>query len=110
MKELQNYSWPGNIRELSNVIERAVINTHGPVLVLADKLDVPRENNSLPNETKSLEEMERDFILQRLEQTGWKIEGTGGAAESLGINSSTLRNRMKKLGIQKPKASATFPS
>jgi PAS domain S-box-containing protein len=110
MKELQNYSWPGNIRELSNVIERAVINTHGPVLTLADKLDVPRENSSLSDETKSLEEMEREFILRRLELTDWKIEGTGGAAESLGINSSTLRNRMKKLGIQKPKASATFPS
>jgi PAS domain S-box-containing protein len=109
MKELQNYSWPGNVRELSNVIERAVINTHGPVLVLADKLDVPRENNSLPDETKSLEEMEREFILQRLELTDWKIEGAGGAAESLGINSSTLRNRMKKLGIHRPKSSISIP-
>jgi formate hydrogenlyase transcriptional activator len=102
MKELQNYPWPGNVRELSNVIERAVINTQGAVLVLADKLDVPHENNSLSGDTRSLEEMEREFILQRLEQTNWKIEGTGGAAESLGINSSTLRNRMKKLGIQRP--------
>jgi PAS domain S-box-containing protein len=103
MKELQNYDWPGNVRELSNVIERAVINTHGPVLVLADKLDVPRENGPLSNNTKSLEEMEREFILQRLELTDWRIEGIGGAAISLGINSSTLRNRMKKLGIRRPK-------
>jgi formate hydrogenlyase transcriptional activator len=102
MKELQNYLWPGNVRELSNVIERAVINTQGEVLVLADKLDVPHENNSLSRDTRSLIEMEREFILQRLEQTNWKIEGIGGAAESLGINSSTLRNRMKKLGIQRP--------
>jgi formate hydrogenlyase transcriptional activator len=101
MKELQNYPWPGNVRELSNVIERAVINTQGAVLVLADKLDVPHDNSSQTGDTRSLAEMEREFILQRLEQTNWKIDGIGGAAESLRINSSTLRNRMKKLGIQR---------
>ncbi len=101
MNDLQNYPWPGNVRELSNVIERAVINSPGAVLVLADKLDVPHENNSQPGETRSLEEMEREFIIKRLEQTNWKIDGVGGAAESLRINSSTLRNRMKKLGIQR---------
>jgi formate hydrogenlyase transcriptional activator len=104
LKELQNYDWPGNVRELSNVIERAVINTQGSVLVLADKLDIPQGNYPPSGGSQTLEAMEREFILQRLEQTNWKIEGIGGAADSLGINSSTLRNRMKKLGIQRPKS------
>src|SRR5262245_23013502 len=102
MKALQNHSWPGNIRELSNVIERAVINTEGSVLQLADKLESPPEpgEDYLMN-TKSFEDLEREIILQRLKQTNWKISGPGGAANSLGLNPSTLRTRMIKLGIQR---------
>ncbi len=103
MKELQNYSWPGNVRELANVIERAMINSQGQVLVLSDKLEIAHENGSPSSRTISFEAMEREFILQRLEQTNWKVEGKDGAAQSLGLNSSTLRNRMNKLGIQRPK-------
>jgi len=101
MKALQNHSWPGNIRELSNVIERAVINTEGSVLQLADKLESPPEPGDYLMNTKSFEELEREIILQRLKQTNWKISGPGGAANSLGLNPSTLRTRMIKLGIQR---------
>jgi PAS domain S-box-containing protein len=101
MKVLQNYGWPGNIRELSNVIERAVINTQGSVLQLADKLAPAQETGNHSANRKSFEELEREIILQRLEQTNWKISGPGGAANSLGLNPSTLRTRMIKLGIQR---------
>ncbi len=101
MKALQDYTWPGNIRELANVIERAVINAQGPVLLLAEKLDhaTTLEEPSLNHQ--SLAEMERDIILRRLEESNWKIEGVGGAAHSLGLKPSTLRLRMTKLGIQR---------
>jgi PAS domain S-box-containing protein len=101
MKALQNYGWPGNVRELSNVIERAVINTQGLVLQLADKLEPPLNTGDHSTNGRSFEELEREIILQRLEQTNWKISGPGGAADSLGLNPSTLRTRMIKLGIQR---------
>jgi formate hydrogenlyase transcriptional activator len=101
MKELQDYSWPGNIRELSNVIERAVINAQGPVLHLAEKLEPSLALNVSANNAKTLAEIERDIILQRLEETRWKIEGPHGAARSLGLNPSTLRLRMNKHGLQR---------
>jgi chemotaxis protein methyltransferase CheR len=100
MTTLQNYPWPGNVRELENVIERAVINTSGPKLRLVDKLN--KTHVDLPTSLKTLEEMERDYILQVLEETKWRIEGPKGAALILGINPSTLRSRMRKLNIQKP--------
>jgi len=101
MKALQNYGWPGNVRELSNVIERAVINTQGTVLQLADKLEPSLNTHDDYRNAKRFEELEREIILQRLEQTNWKISGPGGAAASLGLNPSTLRTRMIKLGIQR---------
>ncbi|MBO0723276.1 MAG: sigma 54-interacting transcriptional regulator, partial [Blastocatellia bacterium] len=106
MKALQSYSWPGNVRELSNVIERAVINTQGTVLQLLDNLE-PSLNttNDESRNAKSFKELEREIILQRLEQTNWKISGPGGAAHSLGLNPSTLRTRMIKLGIQRSEGS-----
>ena len=104
MKALTLYSWPGNVRELANVIERAVINSQGTVLQLADKLE-PLVSESLSSANgRTLAEMEREIILKRLEETGWKIEGPNGAAQSLGLYPSTLRNRMSKLGILKSKA------
>jgi formate hydrogenlyase transcriptional activator len=102
LRALQTHSWPGNVRELANVIERAVINTQGPILAMADKLETKQESRFQSGLTKTLEEMEREFILQRLEETHWKIEGQTGAAHSLGLNPSTLRNRMLKLGIRRP--------
>lgn len=100
MDELQSYDWPGNIRELENVIERAIISSEGPVLTLADRL-MTRHSPSAPTAPKSLESLEREHILSVLEQTRWKIEGKQGAATLLGLNPSTLRGRMRKLDIQR---------
>jgi formate hydrogenlyase transcriptional activator len=98
MDELQSYDWPGNIRELENVIERALISSDGPVLSLADRLTSrgPSADKTVPT---SLESVERRHILSVLEQTHWRIEGKGGAATLMGLNPSTLRGRMRKLGI-----------
>ena len=97
MKALQDYPWPGNVRELESVLERAVILCPGPVLQLADKL----ETASLPlsSAVRTLEETERSQILKVLSETRWRIEGKDGAAAILGLNPSTLRARMHKLGI-----------
>ena len=100
MDDLQSHSWPGNIRELANVIERAVIHTHGSVLQVVDHFKPVID--SAPTET--LEEVEREYIVRTLENTGWRIEGSHGAAKILGLNPSTLRTRMLKLGIQRRRA------
>src|SRR5262249_26388493 len=102
VKALEEYRWPGNIRELASVIERAVIVSSGPLVCLADKLSVGSESASMPVDRRSLEEIERQTILIRLEETGWKLDGKGGAAESLGLKPGTLRSRMIKLGIRAP--------
>jgi formate hydrogenlyase transcriptional activator len=99
MKTLQEYDWPGNIRELQNVIERAVILCPGPLLNLADKLEDLA--CSSPPGLRTLEETEREQILKTLSVTRWRINGKNGAAEILGLNPSTLRARMKKLGIRR---------
>ncbi|MFA4904773.1 MAG: sigma 54-interacting transcriptional regulator [Desulfobaccales bacterium] len=100
MNALQNYHWPGNVRELENVLERAVINSSGPKLRLVDELKTPFKN--LCTSQKTLESVERDYIVQTLEQTHWKVGGKNSAAEILGLDRSTLRARMRKLDIQKP--------
>ena len=101
MSILKNCSWPGNIRELQNVIERAVINTNGSVLCLTDKLEVSLDAEQTTNRKKSLKVVEHDCILNVLQQTKWKIEGKNGAAVILGLNPSTLRSRMRNLGIRR---------
>lgn len=100
MKRLQNYPWPGNIRELESLIERAVILSPGPSLQLTDRL----ETASQPLETtiKTLEEMQRYQILKTLSETRWRIEGNHGAAAILDLHPSTLRSMMRKLGIARP--------
>jgi PAS domain S-box-containing protein len=100
MNTLRDYPWPGNIRELENVLERAVINSSGPKLHLVDELKKPSKD--LTTTQKTLEEVERDHIVRILEQTHWKVSGQNGAAEILGLNRSTLRARMRKLGIRQP--------
>jgi len=100
METLTHYSWPGNIRELENVIERAMINTVDGKLQLADKLGPPRMK--LIQELKSLNEVERDYIVEVLKRVNWKISGKNSAAEILQLDRSTLRSRMKKLDISKP--------
>ena len=99
MQGLQTHSWPGNVRELANVIERAVIHTQGTVLQVVDRFEqVPEEQ---PDATRTLEGVEREHIIRTLENTGWRIEGPFGAAKILGLNPSTLRTRMLKLGIHR---------
>jgi formate hydrogenlyase transcriptional activator len=100
MNALQNYHWPGNVRELENVLERAVINSSGPKLRLVDELKQPFKG--LGSGKKTLETIERDYIIQILEQTQWKVSGNNSASEILGLDRSTLRARMRKLGIVKP--------
>ncbi len=99
IKALQEYSWPGNIRELENLIERAVITSR----LLHLQIDLPPcSSASLFPRGWTLQEMERAYIIQTLEKTGWVIEGPDGAAVLLGLNHATLRSRMKKLHIFRP--------
>jgi formate hydrogenlyase transcriptional activator len=99
LEALRSYNWPGNVRELANVIERAIITTTGAVLQISNTMEtLPDMSPHTPS--KTLEEMEREYIIAVREATGWKIEGPDGAAKILGLNPSTLRTRMKKLGIQ----------
>ena len=115
MGALTRYPWPGNIRELQNVIERAVILTSGPVLnVRSDDLRssaqaaaspaAPSGRTSVPpsaqNMRAALEEAERQQILAALEKTNWIVAGPEGAAAHLGLKRSTLQSRMQKLGIR----------
>lgn len=103
MKALASYGWPGNVRELENVIERAVILTDGTALYLDDVLETARTPAMPTSGTATLEEAEREYILQVLESTNWRVRGKRGTAEILDINPSTLRSRMKKLGIERPR-------
>ena len=100
MKALQDYPWPGNVRELESIIERAVILCTGPVLQLADKLEITAPTVSLA--LRTLEETERNQVIKILSESQWHIEGEKGAATILGIHPSTLRARMHKLGIARP--------
>jgi len=97
MKALQDYPWPGNVRELESIIERAVILCPGPVLQLADKLEI--SSHPISSAVRTLEETERNQILKILSETRWRIEGKDGAAAILGLHPSTLRARMHKIGI-----------
>jgi transcriptional regulator with GAF, ATPase, and Fis domain len=100
MDQLQRYHWPGNIRELENVLERGVINSSGPKLRLVDELKRP--DKDLAKANQSLQDVEREYIVRVLKQTHWKVSGKNSAAEVLGLDRSTLRARMQKLGIRKP--------
>ena len=114
MVQLQSYDWPGNIRELRNVIERAVILARGGAL----EFDLPtgsevspailptRANEANPEReffTESeMQQRERNNILAILKKSGWKIKGADGAAELLGVKPTTLLSRMKKMGLKRP--------
>ena len=99
---LRTYAWPGNVRELENVIERAVILSKGRQLALGQWLVTPRTTTPQGTEITSLAEMERRYILEVLDITGWRVSGPRGAAEVLDMKSTTLDARMKKLGILRP--------
>ena len=105
LEQLQNYNWPGNVRELEHVIERAVLLAEGETLFV----DLPLGHEgrgglsaavAAPEKLRTLEEMERDYIGEVLRRTQSAIAGKGGAADILGLPPSTLRDRMKKLGIK----------
>lgn len=101
LKRLQDYSWPGNIRELENILERALILSPGPVLEVApDQLSMP-EATKPGSDAVSLEEVEKNHILSMLDKSNWVIEGPKGAALALQMHPNTLRSRMKKLGIKR---------
>src|SRR5262249_47646323 len=105
LERLQNYGWPGNVRELEHVIERAVLLAEGDVLFV-DPLG--REGRSAmgaataaaPTQLRRLDEVGRAYIGEVLRRTRGAIAGKGGASEILGLPPSTLRDRMKKLGIK----------
>ena len=130
MERLSGYPWPGNIRELENILERAVILSNGPTLELDPEVfasvtatrpanDGPSRPSSSASDgpgatgvgpappLESLESNTRNHILTALEKSGWVIDGPRGAAKVLGLHPNTLRSRMKKLGILRaPRSSA----
>ncbi|MCC7155450.1 MAG: sigma 54-interacting transcriptional regulator, partial [Bryobacterales bacterium] len=106
IRQLSERDWPGNIRELENVIERAVITNSGSVLNLSEESG--RGGQPLMNgpaaQSLTLDEVERNHIEQVLRRTGGQIAGEGGAAQILGLHPNTLRGRMAKLGVARPKS------
>jgi transcriptional regulator with GAF, ATPase, and Fis domain len=115
LEALRQYDWPGNVRELQNVIERAAVISIGRRLQLPEgwgvslpavsigSIEAPEIRpaiGSAPREA-TLQDLERSHILQILQQTRWRVEGPKGAAAILGLNPSTLRSRMHKLGIKR---------
>jgi transcriptional regulator with GAF, ATPase, and Fis domain len=112
--KLQNYDWPGNVRELRNVIERAVILARGGPM----HFDLPVTDSTVPSASSAphpaaksgveffteaeMRRRERENLIAVLERSGWKIKGTNGAAELLGVKATTLLARMKKMGIRRP--------
>jgi DNA-binding NtrC family response regulator len=105
METLQRQAWPGNIRQLENVVERALIHSTGDTLVL-----VPGELEDLPSspeDTTSLASIERAHIERILRECGGRINGPGNTAERLGLHPNTLRFRMKKLGIMRSARAST---
>jgi len=105
MVALQGHTWPGNIRELQNVVERLVILTPDATLRLDDSLKGVRPGPVVDGSLKSeaLEDVEREHIRRVLEKVDWRVAGADGAAGRLKMNPSTLRSRMAKLGIERPR-------
>ena len=98
MAALQQYPWPGNIRELRNVVERAMIVGTGPRLTFS----LPATSAASSKRSPKLADVEREHIRSVLESTGWRVRGVGGAAERLGLLPTTLETRLAKLGLKRP--------
>jgi transcriptional regulator of acetoin/glycerol metabolism len=101
MEKLVQYDWPGNIRELENIIERGLVLSDGDYFRLPE-LGLNRSEPFNSKKDVSLNANERKHILWALEKRNWKVRGSGGAAELLDIHPSTLTFRMRKLGIKRP--------
>jgi transcriptional regulator with GAF, ATPase, and Fis domain len=99
MTALQRYAWPGNIRELRNVVERAMIVTTGPELTIA----LPPPTGQAGKLSIKMSDVEKEHLRSVLEGSGWRIRGIGGAADKLGLRPTTLETRMAKLGLVRPK-------
>ena len=98
IKALQQYPWPGNIRELRNIVERATIVCTGPRLTIA----VPPSSNTAARRSLKLVDVERQHLRAVLESTHWRVRGEGGAAARLGLKPTTLETRMARLGLRRP--------
>jgi DNA-binding NtrC family response regulator len=111
MRALESYDWPGNVRELENVIERALILSAGATLRvedLAGGIRLPHADAAPQpaSPLRTLDDVERQHIRWVLERCGWRVNGEGNAADVLGLHPNTLRFRMKKLGISRPRLPA----
>jgi len=102
VEALQGREWPGNVRELQNLMEQAVLVSEGTTLRLPEQAPFELPGAPALSALRSLEEVERQHILDVLESAGWKLEGNDGAAALLGLKPSTLRSRMQKLDIRRP--------
>lgn len=101
MRQMQLYPWPGNIRELENAVERAVILSKNKKLVFSQFDSSDKEGGVIDSGSSLLDDVQRNHILKVLEQCGWVIDGDKGASVVLGVKPSTLRDKMKKLGIKR---------
>ncbi len=112
LRALQEYDYPGNVRELENIIERAVILAPNDALkcehLQLDTAQPQKQILSRSGGSQTLEDFERGFLLQTLYATNWRIGGTGGAAIKLGLKRTTLISKMEKLGISRQAAQASF--
>jgi PAS domain S-box-containing protein len=103
LQQMKSYAWPGNVRELENLIERAVIISNQDLLIIKEFEATTERSTNIKHQETSLEDVQRNHVIKILKETKWKIDGKEGAAVKLNIKPSTLRDRMKKLGIIRPK-------
>ena len=102
MEAITTYHWPGNIRALRHAVERAVILSKGPALEITQVLGNIPTAEALHKSPRTLIEKEEQFLREALEECEWRIQGQNGAAAKLDVSPSTLRSRMKRLGIARP--------
>ena len=108
LSRLQAYPWPGNVRELEHVIKRAVVVCDGTTLQ-GDDLALETAPRAIAPPKLTPEEYEREYLKEALEESGWVVKGPRGAAARLGLPETTLRNRLKKLGLRRPQARNPAP-